>query len=200
MSDRYEQVEVTSRAQWRRWLGQHHDTSPGAWVVTYKKDTDGPYVAYADIAEEAIAYGWVDSQPRKLDEQRSQLLVTPRKPKSNWSRVNKERVQRLEQSNLLTGPGRAAVEVARQNGSWSALDDVENLVEPDDLTAALDADPAARRYWDEFPRSTRRGILEWILNAKKAHTRQKRIAETVRLAAEDIRANQPRQPKRSGSS
>ncbi len=197
MSDRYEQVEITSRGQWRAWLAEHHDASPGVWVVTYKKHADGPSVPYDDIAEEAVAHGWVDSLPRKLDDVRSQLLVTPRKASSNWSRLNKERVERLEEAGLMTDAGRAAVDTARGNGSWTALDDVENLIEPDDLAAALDADPDARRHWDGFPRSTRRGILEWILGAKRDETRRRRIDETARLAASGIRANQPRQPKRS---
>lgn len=132
MSDRYEQVEVTSRAQWRGWLGDHGDESPGVWVVTYKKASNGPYVPYDDVAEEAIAHGWVDSLPRTLDDARTQLLLTPRKAKSNWSRVNKERVERLERDGLMTDAGRAAVAVAEANGSWTALDDVEDLVEPDD--------------------------------------------------------------------
>lgn len=196
MSDRYEQVEITSREQWRRWLGDHHHRSPGVWVVTYKKAPDAPHVPYDDIAEEAIAHGWVDSQPRKLDDRRSQLLVTPRKPKSSWSRVNKQRVKRLEKAGLMTDAGRAAIAAAKENGAWSALDDVENLVEPADLRAALDDDPDARRHWDAFPRSTKRGILEWISTAKKPETRNKRVTETAKLAADNIRANQPRQPKR----
>ena len=196
MSDRYEQVEITSREQWREWLTTHHDSSPGAWVVTYKKGSGSPHVPYDDLAEEAIAHGWVDSLPRKLDERRSQLLITPRKPQSNWSRVNKQRVERLEQAGLMTPAGQAAIDAAKDNGAWSALDDVENLIEPDDLRDALDADQDARRSWDAFPRSTKRGILEWILNAKKPETRDRRITETTRLAAQGLRANQPRQPKR----
>ena len=166
------------------------------WVVTHKKTKGAPHVPYDDIADEAIAHGWVDSRPRKLDDRRSQLLVTPRKPKSGWSRVNKERVRRLEKAGLMTAAGTAAIDVAKENGAWTALDDVENLVEPDDLAGALDRDKDARRHWDEFPPSTKRGILEWISTAKKPETRDKRVKETARLAADNVRANQPRQPKR----
>jgi uncharacterized protein YdeI (YjbR/CyaY-like superfamily) len=195
VSNRYQQVTVTSRQEWRAWLGEHHASEPGAWLVTYKKGRDRPHVPYGDIVEEALAHGWVDSQPRKLDDERSQLLVTPRKPKSNWSRANKERVERLEKAGLMTEAGLRAVEVAKRNGAWSALDSVEALREPDDLRAALDANPDARRHWDAFPPSTKRGILEWIGNAKKPETRSKRVGETARLAAQNVRANQWRQPK-----
>jgi len=185
-----EQVTVGSREEWRRWLEEHHATSRGVWLVTWKKDSGGPYLPYDDVVEEALAFGWVDSLPRKLDDRRSMLLVTPRKPASNWSRVNKERIERLTAAGLMAPAGQAVVDAARASGTWTALDDVENLVEPDDLRAALDADPEARRQWDAFPRSARRGILEWLLNAKTAPTRAKRVEEIARLAARGERANQ----------
>jgi len=188
MSDRYEQLTVESRAEWRAWLSEHHATTPGIWLITYKKGRGGPHVAYDDIVEEALAHGWVDSQPRKLDDQRSQLLITPRKRASNWSRINKQRVERLIRSGLMTPAGMAAVEAAKRNGAWTALDAVEDLHEPEELRAALDADPAARRHWEAFPRSTKRGILEWIGNAKRPETRDKRIGEAIvkLLAGEKI--------------
>ncbi len=195
MSDRYAQVEVRSRAGWRAWLAEHHAEAPGVWVVTHKKAPGAPHVPYADVVEEALAFGWVDSLPRRLDDARTQLLVTPRKPASAWSKVNKERVERLTAAGLMAPAGLAAVAAAKASGTWTKLDAVEQLVEPDDLRAALDADPAARRHWDAFPRSARRGILEWIGTAKTAPTRERRVAETARLAAQDVRANQWRQPK-----
>ena len=192
MSESYEWIEVESRAAWREWLAANHDSgSPGVWAVTYKKSEGERYVPYDDIAEEAIAFGWIDGQRRRIDERRTRLLITPRKPRSGWSRVNKRRVEELEASGLMTDAGRAAIERAKANGSWSALDDVENLVEPAELRAALDADPEARRHWDAFPRSAKRGILEWISAAKRPETREKRVAETARLAAENVRANFP---------
>lgn len=185
-------VEVGSRKAWRAWLAANHATAPGAWAVTFKKHSGGPYVPYEALVEEALAFGWVDSLGRKLDDRRTQLLHTPRKPKSGWSRPNKERIERLTAAGLMAPAGLAAVEVAKANGAWSKLDDVENLVEPGDLVAALDRDPAARREWDAFPRSAKRGILEWIGDAKRPETLEKRVNETVRLAAQGIRANQAR--------
>lgn len=197
MSER-QQLEVTSRAQWRAWLANRHQSCAGVWVVTLKKSAAGhAHVSYDDIAEEAVAFGWVDSQPRRLDAARSMLLVTPRNPKANWSRVNKARVDRLEAAGLMTDAGRSAVALAKDTGTWTALDAVENLEEPEDLQAALDADADARRNWNAFPRSTKRAILEWIATAKVPATRERRVRQTAEQAAHGVRANQPRQPKRS---
>ena len=188
-ADDYSEVTVRSRQEWRDWLAAHHEDAPGVWLVTYKKASGGPHVSYDDTVREALCFGWVDSQPRKVDDERSARLMTPRKSTSRWSKANKARIPDLEAQGLLAPAGEAAVAAARANGAWSALDDVEALVEPDDLAAALDAVPAARRSWDGFPPSARRGILEWILDAKRPATRQRRIAETVDEAAEGRRAN-----------
>ena len=189
----YEQVEFGSRADWRAWLEANHDAAPGVWAVTYKKGR-GPYVAYEELVEEALAYGWIDGLRRTVDEDRSRLLITPRRKGSNWSRPNKERIERLTAAGLMTAAGVAAVARAKQDGTWEALDAVEAGEEPDDLRAALDANQQARRHWDAFPRSAKRGILEWILSAKRPETREKRIRDTVRSAERNIRANQWRQP------
>lgn len=199
MTGQREQVFMESRRQWRDWLEQNHSTSPGVWLVTWKKNRGGPHLAYDDIVEEALAVGWVDSQPRKLDEDRSQLLLTPRKPGSNWSRLNKERIERLTGAGLMRDAGLAVVAAARADGSWIALDEVEDLLEPEDLCAALDRNPVSRENWDSFPRSTRRGILEWIGNAKTPATRAKRVAETADNAAEGRRANQWPRVKSTGA-
>jgi len=183
------QVHAETRAAWRAWLVEHHARSPGAWLVSWKRHTGRPAVPYADAVEEALCVGWVDSTPRVLDADRSMLRFTPRKARSGWSRPNKERVARLERAGLMLEAGRAAVERARADGSWTLLDAVEDLVVPDDLAAALAAHPPAAQEWECFPRSARRGILEWIVQARTSATRAKRVAETARLAAQGERAN-----------
>lgn len=195
MSSAYGRVEVTTRAQWRAWLAEHHASAAGIWLATYKKRAAPErHVPYDDVVEEALCFGWVDSKGGSLDDRRSLLLMTPRKPRSGWSRPNKQRIERLEAAGLMAEAGRAAVALAKANGSWSALDDVENLVEPPELRLALDADADARREWDAFPRSAKRGILEWISHAKRPETRARRVAETATLAAQGVRANQWRPP------
>jgi len=116
--------------------------------------------------------------------------MSPRKTKSGWARTNKERVARLEAEGLMTPAGRRVIEAAKANGSWSLLDDVENLVVPEDLATAFDAHPGSREHFDAFPRSARRNILEWIVMARRPQTRANRIAETAELAAKGERANQ----------
>ncbi len=187
----YEQVTVRTRAEWRAWLTQHYQRSTSIWLVTFKKGSGQPSLPYAEIVEEALCFGWVDSRPAKLDEQRSMLLISPRRRGSGWSRVNKERIARLIEQGLMMPPGLAKVEAAQADGSWNALDEVEQMVVPPDLEAALGANPVAQDHFRLFNRSAVRGILQWIASAKQSATRGKRIAETVRLAAQNIKANQP---------
>jgi len=191
MAKEYEQVQVESRGEWRAWLEEHASSSPGIWLVTFKKKSPS-HLPYEEVVEEALCFGWVDSQARPLDENRSQQQLTPRRASSGWSRPNKQRVEKLVSAGLMTPAGLAVIDRAKADGSWSALDDVWNLIEPEELKVALDAEPEARSRWEAFPPSARRAILEWISTAKRAETRTKRVAETVRLAAKGERANQPR--------
>lgn len=158
--------------------------------MTYKKGSGKPYLSYDEMVEEALAFGWVDSKPRKLDEARTMLYFAPRKLGSGWSKPNKERVERLLASGRMTAAGLAKVEAAKKDGSWEALDAVERLELPDDLVTALGQNGDAKANFEAFPRSVKRGVLEWILNAKRPETRAKRIAETAALAAKNERANQ----------
>lgn len=167
--------------------------------MSYKKGTGKPRFDYDEAVEEALCVGWIDSKPNKLDEQRSMLWFAPRKPGSGWSRPNKERVARLMQAGLMHAAGLAKIEQARADGSWSALDAVEELQIPQDLLSALRALPPAEQHFMAFPRSAKRGILEWIHNAKRAETRAARVAETARLAQQNQRANQWRGKAAPGS-
>ena len=190
VQDEAERIHPETRAAWRTWLASNHDSSKGVWLVSWRKHTgkDGP--GYEDSVEEALCFGWIDSVARKLDDDRTMLWFSPRKAGSGWARPNKERVERLTAAGLMTPAGQRVIDVARADGSWSRLDDVENLVVPDDLAAALDTRPPARQNWDAFPRSVRRSILQWIVLAKRDTTRAVRIEETARLAQVNERANQ----------
>jgi uncharacterized protein YdeI (YjbR/CyaY-like superfamily) len=189
--DQYERVEIDSVAAWRDWLLANHQRSESIWLVSYKKAVPDRYVAYGDIVDEALCFGWIDSVPRKLDAERSMLLLSPRKAGSGWSAVNKAKITRLESEGRIHESGNAVIARAKADGSWSKLNAVDQLVEPEVLTAALNTQPDARRNFDAFSRSSRRGILEWITQAKRPETRAKRIEETARLAAQNIKANHP---------
>lgn len=183
-------VHPRSRAAWRAWLADHHGRGEGVWLVRTNKAAGGPTLSTDDVVEEAVAFGWIDSVPKKVDAERWMIWVAPRQPGSNWSRLSKERAERMEASGQMAEAGREVVARARADGSWSALDDVENLVVPPDLAAELAARPPAPDEWEAFPPSAKRGILEWILNAKRQATRERRIEETARLAQQGKRANQ----------
>lgn len=183
-------VHAETREQWRAWLLDNHARQEAAWLVSWKKATGRPFVTYDDAVSEALSVGWVDSKPRKLDDERTMLYFTPRKPTSAWSRPNKIRVEQLRADGLMTDAGEAVIEQAEKNGAWALLDNVENLVVPDDLAAAFDAHAGSRENWNGFPPSARRGILEWIVQAKRPQTRANRVTETARLAAANERAAQ----------
>jgi uncharacterized protein YdeI (YjbR/CyaY-like superfamily) len=183
-------VHPLSRAEWRTWLEQHHTRAEGVWLISYKKASGKPRVEYDEAVEEALCFGWIDSKGNKLDDERTMLWMAPRKARTGWSRPNKERVERLIAQGLMAPAGQAKIDAAKQDGSWTALDAVENLEIPPDLEAALAAYADARRNFEAFPRSAKRGILEWIAQAKTAATRAKRVEETARLAQENKRANQ----------
>jgi len=173
---------------WRAWLTANHASQRGVWLGSWRSGTGRPAVAYVDAVEEAICFGWIDSTVNILDDTRGLQLMTPRKPRSTWTRLNRARVARLEEEGRMTDAGRAAVAVAQGNGWWTILDPVEDLVEPDELAAALDEVEAARANWDGFPPSARKAMLWWVISAVRPDTRDRRIAAIVDAAAEGRRA------------
>lgn len=192
----FERVEVTSRQEWRDWLTAHYLQKDSIWLVTYKKHTDAGstsasakrYLSYDAIVEEALCFGWIDSLPRRLDEDRTMLLLSPRKPKSVWSKLNQTRVEKLIANGQMMPAGREKVQQAKADGSWAFLDDVEALIVPDDLAAALADNATAVEYFEGFSASVKKGILQWIKMAKREQTRRQRIEKTVTLAAQNIKA------------
>jgi uncharacterized protein YdeI (YjbR/CyaY-like superfamily) len=183
-----EQLHPETRAEWRAWLAAHHHDSPGVQLVQWRASTGRSQISYDDIVEEALCFGWIDSKANVLDEERAMITMTPRRPGGTWARTNKDRVDRLIADGLMTDAGLRLIEQAKADGSWTFLDDIEALIVPDDLDAALDRDPAARANFDAFPPSAKKQILYWIKTAKKPETRLRRIDETVTKAAENVRA------------
>jgi len=172
----------TDLAAWRAWLEAHHDATRGVWIASWRKASGRDPVPYADLVEEAICFGWIDSTVNILDDDRALQLMTPRKPKSGWTRLNRRRVAAMEAQGRMTAAGRRAVEVAKGNGWWTIYDAVEDLLEPDDLAAALAASPRARTAWNAFPPSARKQMLWWVVSAGKPETRASRIAQIVSQA------------------
>ena len=185
-----DQFYAQTRAEWRAWLLEHFEQKTGVRLVFDKKSSGSRQLSYNDQVEEALCFGWVDSKPGKFDEHHSMLYFSPRKAKSGWSKPNKERIVRLLEQGLIMPAGLAKIEAAKKDGSWEKLDGVEALEIPDDLKKALAGFLSATANFDAFPKSTKSGILQWIVQAKKLETRAARIEETARRAEQNIRANQ----------
>jgi uncharacterized protein YdeI (YjbR/CyaY-like superfamily) len=183
-------IEAPTRADWRQWLADNHATETAVWLKIYKKASPTPSVTYSEAVDEAICFGWIDSTALKGDDQYHLQYFARRKPKSNWSKVNKDKVDKLTAAGLMTKAGQQMVDLARQTGTWTALDEVTNLISPPDLQEALEANPVAKAFFDAFPPSSKRALLEWLLNAKTLTTRAKRIREIVTRAERNERANQ----------
>jgi uncharacterized protein YdeI (YjbR/CyaY-like superfamily) len=198
MPDDYPRVEVTSCAELRAWRQRINTRTTGIWLVTWKKSAGARNVPYSDAVDQALCIGWIDSLPRKLDADRTMVRLSPRKPASAWSDLNTTKIKQLLAEGRMTKVGLAAIDRAKADGSWSLLDSIATLSPPPDLAKALAGNPTARLNFNAFPQSVLRAILEWITQAKTPETRARRIAETARLAADNIRANHARQPKPAG--
>jgi uncharacterized protein YdeI (YjbR/CyaY-like superfamily) len=186
----YPAIHFKSAAEWRNWLAKNHAKEESLFLIIYRKESGVPSVYYSEAVDEAICFGWIDSKINKRDAESYYQYFAKRNPKSNWSKVNKAKVERLLSENKMAPAGLAMIELAKKIGTWTALDKVEELELPAELEAALNKNKKAKDYFDAFPRSVKRGILEWIMNAKREETKLKRINETVELAAKNVRANQ----------
>ena len=181
--DDLDEVTAGDREAWHRWLAEHHATSSGVWLVLAKKASGTPSVTLEEAGLEALCFGWIDSKRLPLDAHRYRQSYVPRRPTSTWSKVNKERVEQLIRDGSMTHAGFAAIETAKANGSWVSLDAVEALTIPDDLTAALAADPIARSNFDTYAPSVKKLALLRLTTAKRAETRSRRIDEIVGQAS-----------------
>jgi uncharacterized protein YdeI (YjbR/CyaY-like superfamily) len=188
--DTVEQLEITDRKQWRAWLKKNHKRPEGVWLITWKKHT-ADHVSYDETIEEALCFGWIDSLPRKLDADRRMLYFCPRKPKSVWSKLNKERIEKLIANGSMTKAGLVKIEAARADGSWATLDAVDAMVIPPDLKKALAKNRMAKKHFDAFPPGRKKFLLYWISSAKTDGTRTTRIEKTIEIAEKNIRSNGP---------
>jgi uncharacterized protein YdeI (YjbR/CyaY-like superfamily) len=184
--DSFEQFYPKDRKAWRNWLSKNFDKSPGIWLVFYKTGGSKPRLPYADMVEEALCFGWIDSLPRKLDAERSMLAFTPRKPKSVWSDLNKERVARLIGNKLMAAPGLEKIEIAKKNGSWDTLTASNNAANsnelPDDLLKLFKGKSEALANFKNFSPSIRKQFMYWLDSAKTDETRRKRLQQTVLMS------------------
>ena len=196
--DGRESVHAESAEEWHAWLLVNHTRREGVWLVQWKPRTGKPTIPYEQAIEEALCFGWVDSTYRSLDEERGMLWYSPRRKGSLWARSNKERVARLEAEGRMTDSGRAAIERAKADGSWTILESVEDLAVPSDLAVALDLRPGSRARWEAFPPTAQRAYLLWIATAKRDETRARRVTESAELIGEGRRLEE--RPRREEAS
>jgi uncharacterized protein YdeI (YjbR/CyaY-like superfamily) len=184
--DRFEHVDVRSVDDLHRWLLAHHEQSEAVWLVTWKKAAPDRYVPHEQVLDELVAFGWIDGIRRRIDDERTRQLVSPRRTQP-WARSYRQRAERLIADGRMHPSGLRRVEEARARGMWDVLEHVDDLIVPADLADALTARSPAAEVFAGFPRSTRRNVLRWIASAKTEVTRSKRIGLTVAEAAEGRR-------------
>ncbi len=178
-----------TRAQWRKWLAANHLKEKNVWLIIYRKQSPTKSVYYPEAVEEALCFGWIDSKPNKRDSESFYLFFSKRNPKSKWSKLNRERVEKLLKKKLIAPAGMEMIELAKQTGTWLALDAIDNIIIPEDLQKKFLKNKTAFKNFEAFPPSSKKIILHWITEAKRLETRAKRIEETISLAAKNIRAN-----------
>jgi len=190
MEKEIETISPKNRQEWREWLQENHDKKQSVWLIYYKKKSNILTVTYSEAVDEALCFGWIDSKAKPLDEEKFMQFFSRRKAKSVWSRINKEKIERLINEGLMTKAGYHIIEIAKQNGSWTILDEAEALTIPKDLDDAFQNRPNAKNYFSSLSRSDKRNILQWLVLAKRQETRQKRISEIAELAGQNQKPKQ----------
>ena len=175
----------TSRADWRSWLTENHQVKESVWLIYFKKSSRTPTLTYSEAVDEALCFGWIDSTRKSLGADQFTQFFCRRKPQSGWSKVNKQKVKALINQGLMTQAGLDCIEIAKQNGSWTMLDDVEELIIPEDLDLALNAQAGAKHYFLSLNNSTRKQMLQWLVLAKREETRKNRIHQIATASAEN---------------
>ena len=175
------EILFKNRQEMKSWLRIHGKDSKGIWLIFYKKKFDAGTIQYDEAVEEALCFGWIDSILKRIDEKTHKIKFTPRNPKSNWSKSNRDRVAKLIKQKKMTKAGLKIIEAAKSNGSWNRLVKFEDNPEiPVELHEALDQNPVAKRIFENMPPSHKKQYLWWIAGAKREETRKRRIAETVK--------------------
>jgi len=169
-------------SQWRNWLQENHQRDQGIWLIQHNKKSGKPTVSWSDAVDEALCFGWIDSLKKKLDTDSSIQYFGKRKLKSTWSKINKQKIEKLTEENRMSQAGLDIIKIAKENGSWEILDSVEELIIPDDLKQELSSRENAHEFFQNLSKSIKKMMLYWVISAKKPETRQKRILEIAESA------------------
>lgn len=185
-----EEIEIfypMSLTDWQEWLEKNHLSSNSVWLVFYNKDSGKKSITWGESVDIALCFGWIDSKKIRIHEEKSHQFFSKRKANSTWSKINKEKVRQLIDKELMTEAGYKCIETAKQNGSWTILDEVEELVIPKDLGEALENISGAKEYFENLSKSVKKAILQWLVLAKRPETRQKRLDEIVESASQKLK-------------
>lgn len=181
-TEHFEKVEVNSSEELRQWLLENYTQKESVWLVTYKKADPGKYVSREEVLDELLCFGWIDGIRRKLDETRTMQLIAPRKAQ-HWAKTYKDRAQKLMDENRMHDAGLLSIQTGKESGLWDFMDDVDNLVVPDDLNVALQKLDRAKDFFDQINDSSKRFVLRWIKLAKTDKTRKSRIKKIAHLSS-----------------
>ncbi len=173
--------------EWRSWLEINHNVSNGIYLILYKVESNAPSMRWEEAVQVALCFGWIDSTVKKLDHERRRQYFCPRNPKSAWSKLNKTYIQQLIKTNLIHQSGLIKIEVAKKDGSWLALDAVENLIIPEDLQTLFNKNNIAYKNYQNFAPSYRKSYLYWLNQAKRKETRLNRIQQIIELCQKNIK-------------
>lgn len=178
------------KEDWRNWLEKNHLIKDSIWLIIHKKASPNPNLTWSEAVDEALCFGWIDSTKKSIDNEKYIQYFCKRKPRSNWSKVNKDKVKILIEQGLMKEAGRKSIEIAKENGSWTILDDVEALVIPEDLKEEFGKHKGSREYFDSLSKSAKKILLYWVISAKRKETRQKRVLEIAENASQKLKPKQ----------
>ena len=172
-------IHPKTRAGWRSWLKKNHASCDGVWLIYYRASTGRRRLSWEDAVREALCFGWIDSKVKRIDDECYKQIFTPRKPRSVWSKINKQYIAELIEAELMTDAGLRAVDIAKKNGAWSLLEPVDALVVPADLESALRGSERAREAYEALSTSAKRAVLYSLYSAKREETRAKRVSDAL---------------------
>ena len=180
----------TDKEDWRNWLVKNHLTEESIWLIFKKKNSPNPNLSWSEAVDQALCFGWIDSTKKSIDHEKYIQYFCKRKPKSNWSKVNKDKVKTLTEQGLMKDAGFKSIEIAKENGSWTFLDEVEALIIPADLKLAFRNYKGSMEYFDSLSKSAKKILLYWVISAKRKDTRQKRVLEIAENASQQLKPKQ----------
>ncbi len=183
-NDQIEKFYPKSKAEWRKWLSQNHQSTQAVWLIYFKMSSNTPSITWSEAVDEALCFGWIDSTKKTIDDKSYMQYFSKRKSNSTWSAVNKAKVDQLIQQKQMTKAGLESIERAKQNGTWSLMDHVEQLLIPEDLSNSLNKQKQNMEFFQSQSKSTQKILLYWVASAKRAETRAKRISSIVESAAQ----------------